>query len=744
MSDAAHRVASVVLDQALDFPLDYEIPEQFLGTIQPGMRVKVPLRSTWRFGTIIATKSVSSYAQLVPIAERLGEEPLVSSDLFALAHWISQYYCCPLGKTLKSILPPSVRKGRKDQLQLFVKPLLSGPELIQLCQTLRKTSPVQAQVLDVLLQSPKGLLLSQLLERSQTSKSPVETLCKKQILSCQKMPTTRTSLSALDYFPTKPKVLNEEQQACLEAIQQDLSAGIFAPRLLFGVTGSGKTEVYLQAISHCLSLGKKVIFLVPEIALTTQTVERLCTRFQDRVALLHHRLSEGEKHDAWHQMRDGKISIVVGARSAIFSPVSPLGLIIVDEEQESSYKQSDEAPAYHGRDVAIMRAKLCNATLLLGSATPSMETYHNALSGKYALSHLSQRADRALLPTVQIVNMQHEYEKQKGFTLFSDTLLTSVRKRVELGEQCLLFLNRRGYHTAQICQSCSHIFQCPHCDIALTFHLGESILACHLCDYRLSPLPRECPSCKSESHLKFKGAGTELVERSLHAILPNVRTLRLDADTTRHKGSHELLFKQFRAGKADVLIGTQMIAKGLHFPAVTLVGILNADAHLQVPDFRASEQVFQLITQVSGRSGRASLAGEVIIQTHLPEHPVIRLAADQDFEGFYQQEEELRKLFAYPPFSYLVKILFSGPDKNLVLQTAQTTRELLMRQLPSSSELFPIIPCGYAKIKGNYRFQLLIKSQKRISPHLNQLKNQLPSHTKVRMTIDVDPLSTYS
>ncbi len=386
--------------------------------------------------------------------------------------------------------------------------------------------------------------------------------------------------------------------------------------------------------------------------------------------------------------------------------------------------------------------KFTQATVLLGSATPSVESYYNVTRGKYQLSVLKNRADKATLPQVTVVDMKTEFERNKGFTLFSSPLIDAIKARIEIGEQVMLFLNRRGYHTSQLCTSCSHVMQCPECDVNLTFHLGENILACHLCDYRLSPPPRNCPSCHKEGFLKFKGAGTEMVERSLHAILPEVRTLRLDADTTRHKGSHEMLFKSFRAGKADVMIGTQMIAKGLHFPQVTLVGVLNADGSLQIPDFRAEETVFQLLTQVAGRSGRGTLSGQVIIQTHLPDHAVIALAKAQDFEGFFKREIALRELFGYPPFTHLVKLTFTGKNPTLVEDRAAALRSRLIAQLPPAFEILPVVPCGHAKIKGEYRFQFLIKGEK-----IAQLQKLLPLEERAdkscRLFIDVDPLSTF-
>lgn len=738
----AQKIAEILLDDAIDRSLDYLVPPDLLKKVHIGSRVKVPVRNSQRHGTIIEIKENSCHAKLLEIAEVASDKTHVTKDLFQLAKWISDYYCSPLRKVLKTILPSSVRGKAKAKEQFLIKPALSINQIASHCDALRKSHPPQSLVLDCLLKFPKGVLLSKLLEIANVSRSPVDSLIGKKILICQKVQIDRSPLVDEEYFQTKPKILNEEQQETLDKVKASLDHNHFEVRLIHGVTGSGKTEIYLQAIEHALHLKKGVLFLVPEIALTSQMIERLKSRFQEKIAILHYRLSQGERYDAWHQIRDGKASIAIGARSAIFSPVQNLGLIIVDEEHEPSYKQAEEAPAYHARDIAVMRGKIGNATVLLGSATPSIESYHNVKKGKYQLSVLNNRADRAVMPNITIVDMKDEFGKAKGFTLFSDRLLSSIKQRVEIGEQTILFLNRRGYHTAQMCKSCSHILQCSHCDVNLTFHLGNNVLACHLCDFRLSPPPRHCPKCKAEDGLKFKGAGTEMVERSLHAFLPEVRTLRLDADTTRHKGSHELMFKNFRAGKADVLIGTQMIAKGLHFPQVTLVGVLHADSSLQIPDFRASETMFQLLTQVSGRSGRGALSGEVIIQTHMPDHSVIELAKEQKYEKFFEQEIAIRELFNYPPFAHLVKFTFSGKDAVKVQKTARTLRNQLVHHLPPNFEILAIVPCGHAKIKGDFRFQFMIKS-KNLGNLSKLLQTLMKKENDVRIFIDVDPLSTF-
>jgi len=738
-------IADVLLDDAIDRTLDYKIPEVLQTLALPGARVVIPVRGKLRKGTIVSLKSSSSFTRLFSIEKMVQDEPLIPQDLLQLSSWMSRYYCCDLRKVLQAMLPAPSR-DMEAKTQLFIRSALSKNGLQELCYALREKAPAQAKLLDELLQAPQGLLLSELLERSGGTHATLKALLNKKCITAEKLECDRSHVSELDYFQTKPKSLNAEQSVALERIVTTIRSNSFSTHLLHGVTGSGKTEVYLQAIQEALESGKGVIFLVPEVSLTAQTVERLSSRFPKVTAVIHHRLSAGERRDSWHKIRKGEAKIVIGARSALLTPVVNLGLIIVDEEHDGAYKQSPEQPCYHARDVAVMRGKFSNATVVLGSATPSIESYYNAHVGKYILSSLEQRADHALLPHVSIVDLKHERDKAKGGTLFSEILLEKIEKRLKIGEQTLLLLNRRGYHTCQLCTQCKKTVSCPSCDISLTFHLEENALICHLCAYK-TPLFRSCPHCNKEESMRFSGAGTELIEKSLHAIFPTIRTLRLDADTTRHKGSHEKLFKQFRSGKADLLIGTQMIAKGLHFPAVTLVGILQADMGLQIPDFRAGEQTFQLITQVSGRSGRGALPGEVVIQTMMPHHPLIQMAQQGDYASFYNSELPLRKQFNYPPFCQLIKLQFSGASESDVRRKAESVRKELIDKLPPNFQILPPTPSGHAKIQNQFRFQFLIKGEKRAMPHLTEelgrIQAQMRAKKDVQLVIDVDPLSTY-
>lgn len=725
----------VFLDQSLQKPLDYAVPENLRSQIQVGMRVEVPLKTKTVKGTICYVKKASSFSDVRPILKILSPQSELSDGQWKLAEWMSQYYATPLQKVLKCFIPPHVRKDVKQKLKTFLKFGKTHEEICKYVQEIREKHPGQALVLDLLLQNPKGLFLSDLL-KEQASLSSIQTLIKNKWLISQSILPEEDLLLEEDFFPTLPKTLNSEQKTALDAIEKSIDANAFSSHLIYGVTGSGKTEVYLQAISKALSLGKSAILLVPEIALTSQTIERFRARFSQKIAILHHKRSLGERTSAWEDLRSGKIQIVIGARSAIFCPVQNLGLIIIDEEHDGSYKQSEEIPCYQGRDVAIMRAFLEKCTILLGSATPSIESRYNAEIGKYQLHTLKNRATQANLPKVRIIDMKRAFEINGGFTHFSSELLNGIKERIKAGEQTLLLLNRRGYHRMQLCKECRAIAKCPHCDLSLTFHREANHLKCHFCNYTQSTLGK-CPECNATGSLEFKGFGTEHVERSLHAIFPEVRTLRMDRDTTQKKNSHEDLFKQFRAHKADVLIGTQMIAKGFHFPSVTLVGILNIDSSLSIPDFRSPEHVFQLLIQVAGRAGRADLPGEVILQTFLPDHPVMQLAKTQDYDAFYKTEIEERKSFGYPPFCHLAKLTFSSKEEASAKKAAEQTREHLTNKLPQI-QIFPVSPSGHPKIKDLYRFQFLIKTPKisAIAPHLKDL-----SSTSVK--IDIDPLSTF-
>lgn len=734
----SENFVEVLLDQNLSTPLDYAVPKGW--DVQIGMRVEVPVRAQLKKGTVSLIKNRSQFEKVKFISKILSDVAELSDAQWKLAQWMSRYYATPLQRIIKCFIPANIRNDTKIKKQTFLTITATHAVLLEACKNLRIKQPTQAEILEKLINAKKGKFLTDLLLELKISRSPVDALIKKKLISAHLVSSEEDFLLEEDFFSTQHKLLNSEQKKCLEAIEASLATNKFAPHLIHGITGSGKTEVYLQAIAKALELGKGTILLVPEISLTSQTIERFRARFSEKLAVLHHRKSAGERSNAWELLRQGKIQIAIGARSAIFCPIQNLGLIIIDEEHDSSYKQTDEIPCYQARDIAVMRAHIENATILLGSATPSLESRYNAEIGKYSLHTLNSRATQANLPSVRIIDMKRAFDIQGGFTHFSSELLEGIKARFKQGEQTLLFLNKRGYHRLQICAACRMTIKCPHCDLGLTFHKGTNLLRCHLCDHQRAP-PKRCPSCNSPESLEFKGFGTEHVERSLHAIFPDIRTLRMDKDTTQKKESHEEIFKQFRSHKADVLIGTQMIAKGFHFPAVTLVGVLNSDATLNIPDFRSAEQLFQILLQVAGRSGRSELPGEVIFQTFLPHHPIFQLAAKQDYNAFYEQEIKERRDFGYPPFSHLLKLLFSSKDPLAAQSAAIKIHQELQNKIPHTAQILPVSPAGHPKIKDLYRFQFLIKTDKTLSitPFLSSLN--CPSN--VHLKIDVDPISTF-
>jgi primosomal protein N' (replication factor Y) len=510
--------------------------------------------------------------------------------------------------------------------------------------------------------------------------------------------------------------------------------------LLYGVTGSGKSEVYLQAIAHVLEQGRGAIVLVPEIALTPQTVQRFAGRFGDRIAVLHSALGDGERFDEWQRIRKGEARVVVGPRSAVFAPVEHLGLIVVDEEHEPSYKQ-DEVPRYHARDVAVMRGHLERCAVVLGSATPALESWCNVQRGKYALARLPRRADAAAMPSVQVVDMRIEQARSGHVQVFSQPLLDAIRQRLERGEQTMLFLNRRGYATSLICPACGHVATCGACNVAFTYHRVDDCLRCHLCGAWERPAPA-CPSCH-DPKFRYAGFGTQRIEQIIASCFPRARVARMDADSTSRKFSHDDILGAFRSGRTDILIGTQMIAKGLHFPNVTLVGIVLADSSLHLPDFRAGERTFQLLAQVAGRTGRGATAGEVVIQTYTPEHPAVTAACTENFEAFAGGELPVRQQFGYPPYAHLACLTLRGDDEARTAFTAETLARRLQADMGSGVDVSESCPAPLAKVKNHYRYQVILRAPTAravITPLRAVLRGErLPDG--VQLAVDIDAVS---
>jgi len=549
----------------------------------------------------------------------------------------------------------------------------------------------------------------------------------------------KESSAKTTWIPEKPFTLTKEQRQALDNVSDRIEKNTRGIFLLHGITGSGKTEVYLQAIDKVLKEGKSSIVLVPEISLTPQTVGRFISRFGEQVAVIHSRLVGSMRFSEWKRIKDGEAKIVVGARSAIFSPVKNLGLVIVDEEHETSYKQED-APRYHARDVAIMRGKLSNCPVILGSATPSLESYYLAKKGTYELVRLTKRIDDRQLPKVKIVDMRMEVATRKKLVMFSKLLIGELEKVVKKGSQAIVFLNRRGFSTYINCKTCGYVMKCKRCDAILVYHFHKKSLICHYCDSRVRP-PDICPKCRG-SYIKYFGIGTEKVESELSRFVPEARIARMDRDTTSKRGAHDRILGDFKKHNIDILVGTQMIAKGLDFPKVTLVGVVNSDVTLNLPDFRAGERTFNLITQVAGRAGRGDKGGEVIVQTYAPEHYAILSAAKHDYEKFYDKEIQSRNELGFPPFVYLTKITLRSRDEARLERQARKLGTDL-RDYMKGTEILGPAPAPISKVRGYYRWNILLKGKNRsiMSATLRKALGKIRRPSGVLMAVDVDPVS---
>lgn len=586
-------------------------------------------------------------------------------------------------------------------------------ELFRLAiSTLKRKSPKQAKCLELLLDNGGKISLEKLNLEVKENTSALNALKKRELIEFEMIEKIRESDWGLDLPETTQILLNEEQKEVLGKIKRGLESNTHSTFLLHGITGSGKTQVYIEAIRETINLGKRALVLVPEISLTPQIISRFKANFGNRVGCLHSRLSPGERFDAWRKAKDGRFSIMVGARSAVFSPLENLGLIVVDEEHDPSYKQDDPAPRYNAKDVAVVRGKLNKAVVILGSATPSLESYFNAQNGKYILCQLKQRVEKRALPEVKIVDLREE-RKKGNQDILSTNLSSLLKEKIEKNQQTLLFLNRRGFSAFIKCGECGHIMRCPRCDITLTFHRTDFSMRCHYCGFT-QRAPELCPNCQGFKFI-YKGVGTQKVEEELKRNFPQAKVERMDLDTTSKKGSHRRILSDFGKKRFNVLLGTQMITKGLDFPEVTLVGVVSADFSLDLPDFRIKERTFQLLTQVAGRAGRGDLGGEVIIQTYYPDEWAIKLAARHDFSTFYQTEIEQRKELGYPPFGHLILILFSGENENRVIGQSERFCSLLKRMVTKENyketEVLGPAPAPLSKIKNQYRWQAVIKTK---------------------------------
>ena len=801
-------IARVTLEIALRREFDYAIPPELAGQVEVGTRVKVPFGHRQVMGCVTALLEHSTHTNLRHLTGVVGKQSLITPSVLRLARWIADYYCCSPEIALKSVLPEVVRReqeGWRERLFVRLLPATGEPP---------KLTKRQQEILN-LLEERRELPLQELLELAETTADTVRRLEDKHLVVITTQITERDPYAKEIISKTEPLPLNAEQAKALAAICKRMDEGggagekagqresetaserssppspppTFSPAtfLLHGVTGSGKTEVYLQAIAHALAQGRGAVVLVPEISLTPQTVERFKARFshgplQTQVAVLHSHLSAGERHDEWHKIRQGRARIVIGARSALFAPVDPLGLVIVDEEHEHSYKQ-EEAPRYHARDIAVVRGQMENAVVVLGSATPSMESFYNVQRGKYALLELPTRADDKKMPIVRVVDMRQAARKDKGTPIFSEELKEAITKRLERKEQTMLFLNRRGYSSSLQCPQCGFVAECPNCSVALSYHRRAQKICCHICGHE-APAPNVCPEPKCRNPaIRYAGLGTERVEETLTKLFPHARVARMDSDLMKRKEDYRRVLGDFKAGKTDILVGTQMIAKGLHFENVTLVGVIYADLSLHIPDFRAGERTFQLLTQVAGRAGRGDVEGEVFVQSFTPFHPAIQYARRHDYTGFYEQEIEFREQLNYPPASRLALLTFKGRNEEKVkLMAEHVTRELealasgterrmkgekegrregeMFTELAVSASLPPAVspssatplrdlilagpaPAPLLRAETFYRYQLMLRTRQmpRVSKVLGRLLETVELPEDVTLTVDIDPVS---
>ncbi|MEK8196867.1 primosomal protein N' [Lysinibacillus sp. FSL M8-0134] len=796
-------IAEVIVDVStyhVDRPFDYQVPPEWESVIELGCRVKVPFGPRNVLGFIVGLKHETDVPlnKLKGITQILDMEPALTEEMLQMAKWLKNNTICYEIDALQVMLPSALRakyekiiKLQKNQtLPEEVQPIFGKRQQVNFKEFEREgLLPLLKQLVAENIVTIENVVKQQgnvkeirmvqitadqqLVERAlgQSSRAVKQRLllqwmCQHlgEILSPQQIcDEAGVSLSVLeavidkgaaqfiqeevfrDPFTkevsrTQALQLTDEQQVALQAINTAMEQQTAETFLLHGITGSGKTEVYLQAIQKVLNDGKEAIMLVPEISLTPQMTERFRSRFGEMVAVMHSGLSVGEKYDEWRKIQQGKVKVVVGARSAIFAPFTNIGLIILDEEHESTYKQED-SPRYHARDVAIWRSEFYKCPIILGSATPALESFARAKKGVYTLLSLKQRALHQALPTVYIADMREEL-RQGNRSMFSQSLIEAIRVRLEKKEQMVLFLNRRGYSSFVLCRDCGTVVQCPNCDISLTYHRTTEKLKCHYCGYE-EHVPQICPQCQSD-HIRYFGTGTQKVEEEIYKLFPEARVLRMDVDTTKHKGAHEEILETFGAGQADILLGTQMIAKGLDFPNITLVGVLSADTSLHLPDYRAAERTFQLLTQVSGRAGRHDKPGEVIIQTYTPEHYAIELSKTQDYEPFYEREMFLRRRSSYPPYYFVALIQLSHEDVMMAAEYAGRVADWLRENLSNQVAIIGPTTASIARLQNRYRYQCLIKYK--IEPNLIPVLQRLLAMYRaewikqgILMTVDLDP-----
>ncbi|MDJ0523043.1 MAG: primosomal protein N' [Planctomycetota bacterium] len=737
-TDARPAYVEVALDLPVDRLFTYRVPAEQRTHADVGHRVLVPFRGRSLMGFVAGVGDAEPDFKVLDVREAPDAHALLGPELLELGRFIARYYGTSLGEALAAMVPRGVRHKGKGHRRRRVT-LADDAKAVER-DAAGKLSEPQQRILRRLRKHPEGFLLTDLCRAAHVSVSPVQTLAKHGIVA---LTTERSHGDALEEAAreaphTEPLDPTDDQRRSIDALIAALDAERYRTFLLLGVTGSGKTEVYLQAMARCIAQGRQAIVLVPEIALTPQTVKRFRGRF-DRVAVLHSGMTDAERAKAWRRIKAGEADVVIGPRSAIFAPVPRLGLLVVDEEHETSFKQQN-APRYHARDVGLVRAKAAGAVVVLGSATPALESYKNALDGRYELLDLPRRVGGRSLPSVQIVDRTSGEERQRRRAHIGRTLEIRMREALTAGGQVILLQNRRGYATSVACPRCGFLVECKHCDVTLTFHRSDAVAMCHLCGHERR-VPGACPDC-ALPRLEFRGVGTQTVEEELEALFPDARVARMDSDSMATRDAYEDVLGRFEAGAIDVLVGTQMIAKGLDFPNVRLVGIVSADTALALPDFRAGERTFGLLAQVSGRAGRGDADGRVVVQTTMPNHPAIQLAAEQDYPKFARGALEDREQFGYPPFRRLLRVVVRGKRPEAVADRARDVQQVIVRSASPRAEILgPAVP-PIGRVQGFHRQQVIVKAPepREIATVVRALRAAKRPQRGVEEAWDVDPV----
>ena len=720
--------------------------------IQPGVRVIVPFGTRHYLGLVLGkTDHLPAKAKIKEVLEVLDQRPLLPPDLISLGTWISHYYMAPIGEVFRVMFPPPLfsRRLLHNHTKKSSWPTLKRQMITKTVPNMVDSlTPRQSQILSLISSMDLPVTVASVVRKTHSSSTIVNNLRQAGALQIENLEIYRSPWENSAYYPTEVRKhrLTDGQKQAVEKINRALKKPGFQSLLIHGITGSGKTEIYLNAIDLTLKKNLSALVLVPEISLAPQASYQFRSWFGEQVAILHSSLSNGQRFDEWRRVQTGRARVVIGTRSAGFAPLKQLGIIIVDEEHDSSYKQ-EETPRYNARDVALKRGSDEKALVILGSATPLIETYHQSLKQKtHRYQVLRSRVGQRRLPSVQIVDMRVEFRKHGREKLCSDLLKTLIQSRLENREQVLVLRNRRGYANTLLCRSCGHTKSCQNCSVSLTYHQNSECLSCHYCGYSCS-LPNHCLQCKKK-YLHYLGMGTEQVQEELQSLYPQAQIDRLDRDSTRRKGNLQSILQNFRSQKTDILVGTQMIAKGHDFPGVTLVGVLTADQGLRLPDFRSAERTFQLLTQVSGRAGRGDKPGEVVIQTYYPNHYSLKYACLQNYEAFYKHEVQFRKRFRYPPFTAIANILVHSQKEEESRSFAlELTKSLIkIRNEISKSSRLRILgpaPAVLYKLKGNYRFQVILKTTHRQELHqvLRLLIKNFPPLYRKKFTVDIDPVN---